>query len=119
MKLKCRGNGSSSNGVPCVHNPLVPVGTVRARGGGQAARWQPHFIAELNFCSFPAVFISSLTQTERKMRDKLNCNDEFSESQRKLCLSSSCIWATLFLIGSLSKMPQVQAGITAVQHKVA
>lgn len=122
-QLKCKGNSRPNKQAPCVHNQLVPARSLRARGDGPghwassqvATRLQSR--AELLLAS--SYFYSILNPGCKKIRDKLKCNDEFFQSQRKLCLSSSCIWATLFLIGSLSKVPQVQTGITAVQHKAA
>lgn len=72
--------------------------------------------AELLACFLPAGFIPA-PSPDAEIGGKLE--DEFFQSQSKLCMSSSCVLATCFLIGSLSKMPEVQTGITAVQHKEA
>lgn len=73
--------------------------------------------AELLACFLLAGFIPVPSPAIPEIGGKLE--DEFFQSQTKLCMSSSCVLATCFLIGSLSKMPEVQTGITAVQHKEA
>lgn len=73
---------------------VVSKGMGRWSGHWASSQVATRFQSRAELLLASSCFYSVLNPGCKEIGDKLKCNDEFFQSQRKLCLSSSCIWAT-------------------------